>query len=451
VPSLTAALKSEYQLLFDSCLIRSDKQAVVSSLASQIAANKGRYQTVSQGLGAVPWYVVGLIHAMEASLNFGAHLHNGDPLSARTVHVPAGRPPTGSPPFTWEESAIDALTLRGLDKVTDWSLPGILYQLEGYNGFGYRNVKPPIFSPYLWSFSNHYTKGKYVADGSYSPTAVSAQCGAAVLLERLTQMGTAGVAPARAVPRALMLANPHMTGFDVGAAQELLNDNRFGNFGAGTPDNDFGPIADGATRAAKFALGFPDAQVNGVYGPVLAAYLDGTKPLPAAYQALRKKRLAAAPAADAVRQAIVTWALWGVQNTARIAYTQNGPRLAALGTPGALPLATDCSGFVTLCYAWARAPNPNFAGPYDPNAGGFTGTLLTHMRHIPAATAGAGDLVVWTPPPTGSHVAIIVQTGADATLVSHGDDTGPKKVKLSAENAYHRRNGGGNPTYLSVF
>jgi lysozyme family protein len=451
VPSLTAALKSEYQLLFDSCLIRSDKQAVVSSLASQLASNKGRYQTVAHGVGAIPWYVVGLIHAMEAGFNFDAHLHNGDPLTARTVHVPGGRPPTGSPPFTWEASAIDALKFQGLDKVTDWTVPGILYRLEAYNGFGYRNLRPPTPSPYLWSFSNHYTGGKFTADGKYSRTAVSQQCGAAVILKRLTQMGATGVAPVPAGPRTLALANPHMTGDDVAAAQQLLNDNKFGNFGAGTPDGDFGDVTAAATKAAKFALGYPDAQVNGVFGPLLHAYLDRSKPLPAAFQALRKKRLAAAPSENSIRQAIVKWAQWGVDNNGRVAYSQNGPRLAALRTPGALPLVTDCSGFATLCYAWAKAPNPNATGAYDPNATAYTGTMLQHLKHIVPSAAKPGDLIVWTPPSTGVHVVLIVQTGADPVVVSHGDDSGPKKLKFSAEDAYHRQHGSGTAVYLTAF
>ena len=35
------------------------------------------------------------IHDLEASRNFNAHLHNGDPLTHRTVHVPTphGRTP----------------------------------------------------------------------------------------------------------------------------------------------------------------------------------------------------------------------------------------------------------------------------------------------------------------------------------------------------------------------
>ena len=96
-----------------------------------------------------PWYVVGVIHALESSLNFGRHLHNGDPLTARTVQVPAGRPKTGQPPFTWEASASDALRYQGFDKWKDWSIPGTLFKLEGYNGFGYRDHHADVPSPYL--------------------------------------------------------------------------------------------------------------------------------------------------------------------------------------------------------------------------------------------------------------------------------------------------------------
>jgi hypothetical protein len=67
----------------------------------------------------------------------------------------------------------------------------MLYKLEGYNGYGYHSKD--INSPYLWSFSNHYTKGKFIADKIYSPTAVSKQCGAAILLRRLTETQAAPV------------------------------------------------------------------------------------------------------------------------------------------------------------------------------------------------------------------------------------------------------------------
>jgi lysozyme family protein len=180
-----ANLKSEYEDLFESCRIRPERAASVKRLADKIMANESRYR-IAQAMTSVPWSVVALIHCLEASLDFNKHLHNGDPLTAKTVRVPAGRPP-GNPPFDWEESAADALRFDGLSVWTNWSVPGVLFMLEKFNGFGSRNRG--INSPYLWSFSGHYTKGKFVADHVFDPEAVSGQCGAAVLLKELSARG----------------------------------------------------------------------------------------------------------------------------------------------------------------------------------------------------------------------------------------------------------------------
>jgi lysozyme family protein len=166
VARLTRQLAREYSLLYESCLIRPSRKATVAQISRKLSANRARYEKVAKAL-RIPWYVVAVIHSMEAGGDFTRHLHNGDPLSARTTHVPAGRPKTGKPPFAWESSAIDALRYQGFAAWKDWSVPGALYKLEGFNGWGYRDHHPAVLSPYLWSFSNHYTKG------STSPTAGS--------------------------------------------------------------------------------------------------------------------------------------------------------------------------------------------------------------------------------------------------------------------------------------
>jgi lysozyme family protein len=179
-------LRAEYQYLFDTCIIKSEKYVTVDAVVNKIVAGKSRYETVGLPLN-IPWHFIGIVHYMEGNCNFKTHLHNGDPLTAKTIHVPEGRPVGGTAPYTWEFSAQDALKLKNLEKWPDWDIPGVLYKLEQYNGFGYRNLMQPIPSPYLWSFSNHYNKGKYVSDGHYDPNAVSAQCGAAVILRRFTE------------------------------------------------------------------------------------------------------------------------------------------------------------------------------------------------------------------------------------------------------------------------
>ena len=181
-------LQADYRQLFDGCLIQESRASEIQSAVMRIVRGRSRYEAVGSPLG-IPWFVVGVIHCMEGKLNFATHLHNGDPLTARTIHVPAGRPRQGMSPFAWEDSARDALCLRNLHKWSDWGLAGTLYQLEGYNGFGYRLYHPEVRTPYLWGGSNWYAGGKYVADGTWSPGAASKQCGAAVLLRRMAEFG----------------------------------------------------------------------------------------------------------------------------------------------------------------------------------------------------------------------------------------------------------------------
>ncbi len=153
-------LKSNYEQLFQKCEINEDKIEAANSIVDRILANEERYRK-AQNKSNVPWSVIGVIHSLESSLNFNTHLHNGDPLSRKTVQVPAGRPP-GNPPFSWEDSAADALSLDKLNLWQEWTFAGALFILERYNGAGYH--KRGIHSPYLWSFSNNYKKGKFVAE-----------------------------------------------------------------------------------------------------------------------------------------------------------------------------------------------------------------------------------------------------------------------------------------------
>lgn len=190
---LTEPLRQEYEQLFESCDILSKREAEVERSVDRLLSHRDRYQTVTERRG-VPWHFVALVHSMESGCSFRCHLHNGDPLTVRTVQVPAGRPKHGTPPFDWEVSAADAMALKRLDGDTDWSLAGTLYQLERYNGWGYRMYHSHVLSPYLWSFSTHYTSGRYVADGRWSDSAVSRQCGAAVMLRRLVERGETDLA-----------------------------------------------------------------------------------------------------------------------------------------------------------------------------------------------------------------------------------------------------------------
>lgn len=179
-------LGREYLDLWSTCRMDPTRSGEVAWYRATLLKGRPRYEEVAERTGA-PWWFVGIVHALEASFSFAGHLHNGDPLTARTVQVPRGRPVRWNPPSDWVSSAVDAITHDGNAGLSDWRLAQALFRFEKYNGFGYRPLG--IHSPYLWSFSNHYTRGKFVADGHFSPSAVSKQCGAAVMVKALANAG----------------------------------------------------------------------------------------------------------------------------------------------------------------------------------------------------------------------------------------------------------------------
>ncbi len=184
------ALADEYAAWFAAAKIRPEFRESTDWHLTMMRQSRSRYERLGKRLG-IPWAFIAATHGLEASFNFRAHFHNGDfPLSRRTRQVPAGRPPTWLPPSDWESSAADALRLLGFTGQSDWSLPRTLYRLEAYNGFGYRRAGRA--SPYLWSFSSLYSRGKFVADGKFDPKARSKQCGAAVMLKLLDLAGELG-------------------------------------------------------------------------------------------------------------------------------------------------------------------------------------------------------------------------------------------------------------------
>lgn len=175
-----ASLKAEYAAWYAACKPRPERRGEIAYYVKRLNQGRALYEQVGSQL-RIPWVFIGITHGMECGFNFKAHLHNGDPLSARTVQVPKGRPAAGTPPFTWSQSASDALIYKGYHQVTDWSAPHMLHLFERYNGMGYRRRGVP--TPYLWSYSNLYEKGKFVQDGRFDPNAVSKQCGAALMLK----------------------------------------------------------------------------------------------------------------------------------------------------------------------------------------------------------------------------------------------------------------------------
>ena len=129
-----------------------------------------------------------------------------------------------------------------------------------------------------------------------------------------------------------------------------------------------------------------------------------------------------------VRRRIVAAARWGVRNEALIHYAETRP----IPLARRLPLTTDCSGFVTLCYFLAGAPDPNGRG-YDGR--GWTGTLLEAMENVDRHAVEPGDVVVFGEYP-GHHCALVLEPGEDPLLCSHGQERGPLEIRFSNESRY---------------
>ena len=155
----------------------------IDKAARTLIVNKQRYINVAAKVGC-PWFFIAVCHWREASGSFAGVMHNGERIIGKGVKtrlVPKGRGPFA----TWEASGVDALSNPPHDmrKVKFDGIERFAYEAEKWNGWGYYYKGVP--SAYLWSFSNIYRGGKYVADGVWSSTAKDQQVGVMPLLKRM--------------------------------------------------------------------------------------------------------------------------------------------------------------------------------------------------------------------------------------------------------------------------
>jgi lysozyme family protein len=157
--------------------------------AHKAVANKQTYLDVVRraGMPDIAWVFVAVSHYREASQDFTRNLGQGDPLDQVSIHVPKGRGPFFGPD-AFVNAAVDALKNCApyAARETDWSIAGMLTLLERYNGTGY--AARGLASPYVWSGTNQYVRGKYVADGLFDPSVVDKQLGCAGLIMRMMQI-----------------------------------------------------------------------------------------------------------------------------------------------------------------------------------------------------------------------------------------------------------------------
>lgn len=165
--------KKNIRKLIDTARVTKDMSWYKKVILPKLINNQAFYKAAANATG-IPAVMIMLMHIRESSSDLGkflTYLGNGQPFNKKTTIVPKGRGPWSS----WINAAVDAIQLKKLDAIKDWTLERMLYELEGFNGYGYRGKG--INSPYVWSGTNHYMKGKYVADGKYDANAVDGQVG----------------------------------------------------------------------------------------------------------------------------------------------------------------------------------------------------------------------------------------------------------------------------------
>jgi lysozyme family protein len=166
------------------CEITSSRAAEVTKVAQKIFTHKSDYQAV-EGATGVPWWFVGIVHSLEADLNFNCSLAQGDPWNKVSRHVPKGRGPFKS----FLAAAIDALINCApfAARWKDWSIGGVLTLFEEYNGLGYDTVHH-MPSPYVFGATNQEQRGKYDSDDHWDASMWDTQIGCAALLKALMEI-----------------------------------------------------------------------------------------------------------------------------------------------------------------------------------------------------------------------------------------------------------------------
>jgi lysozyme family protein len=158
--------------------------------AYRLQGSKARFVAVEQRLIKLGYYCPWWFIAICAEREYGGPPHwdrqlsQGDPLNRVSWHDPAGRGPFFGAD-AWERGCLDALIdcAPHAAKWKDWTPGGTATIWEEYNGLGYAAMGVP--SAYVWSGSNQYVSGKYIADHVYRSGVVDVQEGCMPILSRM--------------------------------------------------------------------------------------------------------------------------------------------------------------------------------------------------------------------------------------------------------------------------
>lgn len=199
-----ASTKDEFASLLSSVKIRPECVAAVDYMAKKLLKDIARYRAVEAKTG-VPAVVVACINGRESSGSMDAFLGNGESIHRVTRLVPAGRGPWAS----FEDGAVEALSIDGLDKVgrANWTFELACYYWEKLNGEGYRLYHHES-SPYLWGGTNQQQLGKYTADSHFDPATMDPQTGTVAVALRMIELNPTLALPREAAPKPVVVGKP---------------------------------------------------------------------------------------------------------------------------------------------------------------------------------------------------------------------------------------------------
>ena len=188
--TLTRKLAGEYSVLYESCLVRPKSQS--GGRADRPAGSRRTRGATTRWprRSKMPWYVVAVIHSMEV----GRRFHPPSP-QRRPVEKPddarSGRTPEDRQTAVHVGGERDRRfsATRASPRGRTGASRGRSTSSRATTAGAIATTTRPCSRPTSGASRTTTREGKYVADGRFSPTAVSQQCGAAVLLKRLQDGG----------------------------------------------------------------------------------------------------------------------------------------------------------------------------------------------------------------------------------------------------------------------
>ncbi len=254
--------------------LRGDQMSDLESFYANWRARRARYEEVARRAG-LPAPLVAAIHWRESTGDFNTYLHQGDRLGRPAVHVPRDIPVF----HDWTEAAVHALdmksTLREAMRITTQTtdLAALATYAEHYNGLGYHYRGRP--SPYVFSGTDQYSRGKFVRDGVYSSRTRDRQLGVVAMIQYIRAMEGGGVHRPGAGPAVgdRPTLRRGALGDDVERLQAAL---REGGYYSRAIDGDFGWGTWRAVRAFQRDRGL---DVDGTAGPSTWEALQGGQPM----------------------------------------------------------------------------------------------------------------------------------------------------------------------------